>query len=90
MDKRISTLNGIKNVSERDMKRSEGYLKDNGRKSKEMIDKFGKDYAIMEAKKRTDVDKGVAESMMRRHKKTQNESIELAVLLTEAANLLND
>ena len=90
MDERIDTLNGLKNRCERDMKRSEGYLDNKGKKSKENINKFGKEYAINQARLKTNVDKGVAEAIMRdRKKKSQNESIEIATLLTEAAELLS-
>ena len=89
MDKRIDQLNYVKNMSERDMKRSEAELKNKGSKSKKDIDKFGETYALQQARIKTNVDKGVAESKMRKHKKSQNESVNLASLLTEAANLLN-
>ena len=87
MDKRIDQLNGVKNMSERDMKRSEVELKSKGSKSKKDIDRFGETYALQQARLKTNVDKGVAESMMRKHKKAQNESI--AFLLIEASELLN-
>ena len=90
MDKRIDQLNGVKNRCVRDMKRSEDELKNKGSKSKKDIDNFGETYALQQAKLKTNIDKGIAESMMRKHKKSQNESVELAVLLTEAAELLND
>ena len=90
MDKRIDQLNGVKNMCARDMTRSDAELKNKGSKTKKDIDTFGKTYALEQARLKTNVDKGIAEALMRNHKKSQNESIELAILLTEAAELLND
>ena len=72
------------------MKRSEAKLKNKGSKTKKDINKFGETYALQQAKLKTNVDKGVAEALMKKHKNSQNESVELATLLTEAAELLND
>ena len=90
MNKRIDHLNYVKNLCERDMKRSERELENKGSKAKKDIDRFGETYALQQARIKNNVDKGVAESLMRRHKKAKNESVELAALLTEAAELLND
>ena len=90
MDQRINELNGLKNRCKRDMERSERELKNKGANSKKLIDMYGEKYGVELAQRANETDKGVAESMMRKHKKSQNESANLAVLLTEAALLLND
>ena len=90
MDKRICSLNGVKNICSRDIKKAEKALADKGSKSKKNIDRFGETYALQQARYDTFIDKGLAEAMMRKRKRSQNESIELATLLTESAKLLNN